>query len=267
MTKRATRRYPDSKVPEITPWFWATKIIMTATGEAISDAMNQQLGPAIAVPIMLVVLVATLRWQLKQPGYRAWPYWSVVAAVSVFGTSAADGFHVGLGWPYWLSSGFYAVVLAAIFMYWYRSEGTLSIHSVINRRREQLYWLTVLATFALGTAVGDFTATNLGLSYFPSFLLFGLIILVPLVLWTRFNVNAIFCFWFAYTITRPFGASWADWNDQVRGGLNIGQIPTAIYLGAIALALVLYMSSRRIGSRPQPAKPMPVESAAATVPV
>lgn len=250
-SKRTTSRYVDGKVPEITPWFWATKIIMTATGEAISDAMNQQLGPAIAVPIMVIVMAVTLRWQLGQERYRTWPYWSVVAAVSVFGTSAADGFHVGLGWPYWLSSGFYAVVLAGIFVYWYRSEGTLSIHSIINPHRERLYWLTVLATFALGTAVGDFTATNLGLSYFPSFVLFGVIILIPLGLRYRLGVNSIFCFWFAYTITRPFGASWADWNDQVSGGLNLGQIPTAIYLGTIALGLVLYMSRRRIGYRPE----------------
>lgn len=165
----------------------------------------------------------------------------------MFGTSAADSFHVGLGWPHWLSSGSYSVVLACIFVYWYRCEGTLSIHSIVNPRRERLCWLTVLAPFALGTAVGDFTATNLGLSYFPSFVLFGVIILIPLGLRYRLGVNRIFCFWFAYTITRPFGASWADWNDQVSGGLNLGQILTAIYLGTIALGLVLYTSSRRIG--------------------
>lgn len=263
-SNRNPSQYLDSKVPEITPWFWATKIIMTATGEAISDAMNQQLGPAIAVPIMVILMGVTLRWQLKQDRYRTWPYWSVVAAVSVFGTSAADAFHVGLGWPYWLTSGFYAAILASIFLYWYRSEGTLSIHSIINQRRERLYWLTVLATFALGTAVGDFTATNVGLSYFPSFVLFGSIILIPLVLWSRFDVNAIFCFWFAYTITRPFGASWADWNDMVSGGLNLGQIPTSIYLGVISLGLVLYMSNRRVGFRPEPVQTAHAEGAVAT---
>jgi uncharacterized membrane-anchored protein len=264
LQRRTTSRYSAPKVPEITPWFWTTKIVMTAAGEATSDAMNQQLGPAIAVPIMLIFMAATLRWQLKQDRYRTAPYWSVVAAVSVFGTSAADGFHVGLGWPYWLSSTFYAAILACIFVYWYRNEGTLSIHSIINPRREQLYWLTVLATFALGTALGDFTATDAGLSYFPSFLLFGGIILIPLALWSRFGVNPIFCFWFAYTITRPFGASWADWNDQVYGGLNIGQIPTAIYLGIISLCLVVYMRRRRIGFRPEAAGTVPAGSAVAT---
>jgi uncharacterized membrane-anchored protein len=253
----ASTEQHSTKVPEITPWFWATKIVMTAMGEAISDAMNQQLGPAIAVPIMAIAMALTLRWQFRQDRYRTLPYWSVVAAISVFGTSAADGFHVGLGWPYWLSSAFYAVILACVFGYWYRSEGTLSIHSIINRRREQLYWLTVLATFALGTALGDFTATNAGLEYFPSFVLFGAVIVIPLVLRYRLGVNSIFCFWFAYTITRPFGASWADWNEQPihSAGLNLGQIPTAIYLALIAAGLVTYMLTQRVGLRTSTAGP------------
>jgi uncharacterized membrane-anchored protein len=250
MSTTTTRRhYVHAKVPEtITPWFWATKILMTATGEAISDAMNQQLGPAISVPIMIILIIAALRWQLPQDRYRTLPYWSVVGAVSIFGTSAADSFHVGLGWSYAVTSPMFALILAITFVYWHRSEGTLSIHSIINRRRERLYWFTVLATFALGTAAGDLTAVVLHLDYLPSFLLFGVIILIPLVLWRR-GVNAVFTFWFAYTITRPFGASWADYSDFPihQGGLNLGQIPTSIYLGLITIALVGYMHARRIG--------------------
>ncbi|HTU28419.1 MAG TPA: hypothetical protein VMF07_03495 [Solirubrobacteraceae bacterium] len=247
----ATRadRYVHAKVPEdITPWFWATKIAMTATGEAISDAMNQQLGPAIAVPIMLILLAVTLRWQMRQDRYRTLPYWSVVAAVSIFGTSAADAFHVGIGMPYWSTTLMYGVIVTAIFIFWYRHEGTLNIHSIVNRRRERYYWLTVLGSFALGTATGDFTATGLHLDYLGSFLVFGAVILIPLVLWRR-GVNPVFTFWFAYTITRPFGASWADYSDMPihQAGLNLGQIPTAIYLGLITAALVAYMQARRIG--------------------
>jgi uncharacterized membrane-anchored protein len=251
MTTRTERQFDHTKVPEITPWFWATKILMTATGEAISDAMNQQLGPAIAVPLMIILMVVTLRWQFHQDRYRTLPYWSVVGAVAVFGTSAADGFHVGLGWAYTVTSGMYAVILAAVFIYWYRSEGTLSIHSIFTRSRERIYWVTVLATFALGTAAGDLTATVLHLDYLPSFLLFGAIILIPLVLYRR-AVNAVFTFWFAYTITRPFGASWADYSDMPinQAGLNLGQIPTAIYLGLISLALIALMEIRRVGYPP-----------------
>jgi uncharacterized membrane-anchored protein len=238
----------QAKVPQITPWFWATKILMTATGEAISDAMNQQLGAGIAVPIMIILMAIALRWQLRQDRYRTLPYWGVVGAVSIFGTSVADGFHVGLGWSYAVTTPMFAAILAIIFLYWHRSEHTLSIHSIVNRRRERLYWLTVLATFALGTAAGDLTATVLHLDYLPSVLLFGVIILIPLVLYRR-GVDAVFTFWFAYTITRPLGASWADYSDMPihQAGLNLGQIPTAIYLGLISLALVGYMLARRIG--------------------
>jgi uncharacterized membrane-anchored protein len=247
-TTTTTRQHEHTKVPEITPWFWATKILMTATGEAISDAMNQQLGPAIAVPIMILLMAVALRWQLRQDRYRTLPYWGVVAAVSIFGTSVADSFHVGLGWSYADTTPMFALILAVIFAHWYRSEGTLSIHSIFTRRRENMYWLTVLATFALGTAAGDLTATVLHLDYLPSFLLFGGVILIPLVLYGQ-GMNAVFTFWFAYTITRPFGASWADYSDMPihQAGLNLGQVPTAIYLALISIGLVTYMRARRVG--------------------
>ena len=252
MRRPSLTEYEHTKVPEITPWFWATKIAMTATGEAISDAMNQQLGAGIAVPIMLIVMLLAYRWQMRQDRYRTLPYWSVVGGVAIFGTSTADGFHVGLGWSYAVTTAMFAVILAIVFVSWYRSEGTLDIHSIFSRRRERFYWLTVLATFALGTAAGDFTATVLHLDYLPSFLLFGVLILIPLVLRLRFAVNAVFCFWFAYTLTRPFGASWADYSDMPihQAGLNLGQIPTSIYLGLISIALITYMYVRQVGSRP-----------------
>lgn len=252
MKRPSRQQYVHTKVPEITPWFWATKIVMTATGEAISDAMNQQLGAGIAVPIMIILMGVALRWQLRQDRYRTLPYWSVVGAVAIFGTSAADAFHVGLGWSYAVTTPMFAIILAIIFTLWYRGEGTLDIHSIFNRRRERFYWWTVLGTFALGTAAGDLTATVLHLDYLPSFLLFGGIILIPLVLRFRLGVNAVFTFWFAYTITRPFGASWADYSDMPinQAGLNLGQIPTAIYLGLISIALVSYMYAKQVGCRP-----------------
>ena len=258
MSATRSRHHEHTKVPEITPWFWATKILMTATGEAISDAMNQQLGAGIAVPLMIIAMGLTLRWQLRQDRYRTLPYWSVVGAVAVFGTSAADGFHVGLGWAYTVTSGMYAVILAAVFVYWYRSEGTLSIHSIFTRRRERIYWVTVLATFALGTATGDLTATVLHLDYLPSFLAFGAIILIPLGLYLWTPASPVFTFWFAYTVTRPFGASWADYSDMPinQAGLNLGQIPTAIYLALISLALIALMERRGVGYPPARVEPV-----------
>lgn len=246
---RRNRNYRATKIPDVSPWFWASKILLTATGEAISDAMNQQLGPAIAFPIMLILVVGTLWWQFRQDHYKTVQYWAVVAAIAIMGTSIADGLHIGSGLPYTVTFVIFAAVLGLVLRGWYRSEGTLDIHSITNRRRERFYWGTVLATFTLGTAAGDMTATSLHLDYLPSFLLFGAIILIPWALFRWAHLSGVFCFWFAYTITRPFGASWADYSDQPihQAGLNLGQIPTAIYLGCISLALVLYMGRARIG--------------------
>jgi uncharacterized membrane-anchored protein len=254
-----------TKVPEITAFFWVTKILTTAMGEATSDFMNSALGPAIAVPLMLIGLVVALKLQFNKPGYNAWNYWLVVVMVAVFGTSAADALHVGFGIPYTVSSSFYLVVLAAVFTAWYRSEKTLSIHSIYTRRREQYYWATVLATFALGTAAGDMTATSFHIGYLASGIMFASIIALPAVAHRWFGLNSILAFWFAYIITRPLGASFADWLDATRhlGGLNLGQGPVALAFAVVMVGFIAYLAATRIdvehdpavaaGAQPQPA--------------
>jgi uncharacterized membrane-anchored protein len=237
-----------AKVPEITVFFWATKILTTAMGEATSDFMNAALGPAIAVPLMLIGLVVALKRQFKSPGYNAWNYWLVVVMVAVFGTSCADALHVGFGIPYTVSSTFYLVVLGVVFMAWYRSEKTLSIHSIYTRRREQFYWGTVLATFALGTAAGDMTATNWNLGYLSSGILFVSLFALPAIAYRWFGLNSIFAFWFAYIMTRPLGASFADWMDATtrKGGLALGTGQVAVGLAVVMVGFIAYLAATRI---------------------
>jgi uncharacterized membrane-anchored protein len=244
-----------TRVPEITIFFWVTKILTTAMGEATSDFMNSALGPAIAVPLMLIGLVVALKFQFKQPSYKAWSYWLVVVMVAVFGTSAADALHVGFGIPYTVSTSFYLVVLSVVFIAWYRSEKTLSIHSIYTRRREQFYWATVLATFALGTAAGDMTATSFHIGYLASGIMFVSIIALPAVAHRWFGLNSILAFWFAYIITRPLGASFADWLDATRhlGGLNLGQGPVALGFAVVMLAFIAYLAVSRIDVKRDPA--------------
>ncbi|MCW3018811.1 MAG: putative rane-anchored protein [Solirubrobacterales bacterium] len=244
----ARARRALTKVPEITIFFWITKVLTTAMGEATSDFMNQALGPAIAVPIMLVGLTVALKIQLRARTYSAWPYWFVVIMVAVFGTSAADALHVGFGIAYPVSSAFYLVVLAAIFTAWYRSERTLSIHSIYTARRERFYWGTVLATFALGTAAGDMTATSMHLGFLSSGVLFGSLIALPAFAYRRLGLNSIAAFWFAYVMTRPLGASFADWLDTSHrvGGLNWGAGPVAVGLAVAMLAFIAYLAITRI---------------------
>jgi uncharacterized membrane-anchored protein len=235
------------KVPEITVYFWVIKALSTAMGESTSDYLVHRLHPVPAVLFGFFGFVAALSLQFSMRRYMAWTYWLAVVGVGVFGTMAADVLHVGFGVPYPVSSILYGVVLLAVFISWQRTEKTLSIHSVDSPRREAFYWAAVVATFAMGTAVGDLTATTFHLGYFASGLLFASVIAVPAVGYWRFGWSAIFSFWFAYVATRPVGASFADWmgKPQSVGGLGWGDGTVALTLTIIIFCLVAYLAITR----------------------
>src|SRR6201995_662711 len=211
------------KVPEITLIFWVLKLLTTGMGEAMSDFMGQHSVP-IAGAVGIFGLAFALWLQFRTPEYRAPVYWFAVMMVAIFGTMAADGIHDGANIPYSVTTPVFAAVVAATFLLWHRTEGTLSIHSITTRRREAYYWTAVLATFALGTAAGDLTAYSLNLGFWESALLFGAIIAVPAIGWWRFNLNPTIAFWAAYVVTRPIGASFADWfgKPHSQSGLGLG---------------------------------------------
>ncbi|MCQ4080065.1 hypothetical protein NGB36_05525 [Streptomyces sp. RB6PN25] len=243
----APARHALSKVPEVTAYFWITKVLTTGMGEAASDFLARVLGNFVAVGVGGLAFVAALVLQFSVRRYVAWVYWTAIVMVSVFGTMAADALHVGLGVPYLISTPFFMVALAVIFAVWYATEKTLSIHSIHTRRREAFYWATVLATFALGTAAGDLTASTFGLGYLASGILFAVVIAVPAVAHGRFGLGAILAFWFAYIITRPLGASFADWMavDRSRGGLNLGLGPVTLVWTLAILGFVGYLAVSR----------------------
>jgi len=240
-------RQAASKVPQITVFFWIIKILTTAQGEATSDWLVYKIDPFLAVAIAGIILVVALALQFRARRYRAWIYWFTVDMVAIFGTMAADGMHIKLGIAYSLSSSFFAVVLAVVLVCWYVTEKTLSIHSIRTRRREAFYWATVLSTFALGTALGDMTATTLHLGYLTSGIMFTLIFAVPGVAHRFLRLNAIAAFWFAYIVTRPLGASYADWMGVPHsvGGLGFGRGPVAIVLTVPIIAFVAYLAITR----------------------
>ncbi|WP_042422017.1 COG4705 family protein [Streptacidiphilus anmyonensis] len=236
-----------SKVPEVTVVFWVVKVLTTGMGETTSDFLVKTFNPFLVVPAAGVVLAVALAVQLLAKRYSAAVYWFAVVMVSVFGTMAADVLHVQLGIPYVVSTGFFAVVLAAVLGLWYATEKTLSIHSITTRRRELFYWATVLTTFALGTATGDMTASTLKLGYFSSGVLFAVLIAIPTVGHWKLGLNAIFAFWFAYIVTRPLGASFADWMgvSHGRGGLDWGTGPVSLVLAALIAVFVGYLAVSR----------------------
>jgi uncharacterized membrane-anchored protein len=235
------------RVPEITAYFWAIKALSTAMGESTSDYLVHAMDPKVAVVLGFIGFLAVLALQFWMRRYNPWTYWLAVVAVGVFGTMAADVLHVGFGVPYIVSTVIYAVALVAVFAGWYRTEGTLSIHSVDTPRREMFYWAAVVATFAMGTALGDLTATTFGLGYFASGLLFAAVIAVPAIGYFRFGWNPILSFWLAYVATRPLGASFADWmgKPQSAGGLGWGDEPVAIGLTIAIFCLVAFLAITR----------------------
>jgi uncharacterized membrane-anchored protein len=232
------------RVPEITALFWVVKGLSTAMGESTSDFMVHIMPPVAAVLLGFVGFVVALLFQFRMARYMAWTYWLAVVMVGTFGTMAADVLHVGLGVPYTASSILYAVVLAAIFLTWRRTEHTLSIHGINTPRRELFYWAVVVATFAMGTALGDFTAYTLHLGYFPSAVIFAALIAIPAIGYRWAHWNAVFSFWFAYVITRPLGASIADGlaKPHAAKGLGLGSGWVALAFGSVIVALVAYLS-------------------------
>jgi uncharacterized membrane-anchored protein len=237
-----------SKVPEITAIFWVIKLLSTALGESTSDYLVAIISPVVAVGIGAVALAGALAIQFRSTRYVPWIYWLCVVMVAITGTMAADVLHKQFGVPYAVSTPFFAVVLSAVFILWYRSEGTLSIHSITSFRRETFYWATVMATFAMGTALGDLTAHTLSLGYFASAVLFGALLIVPAVGYWRFHLNEVVAFWFAYILTRPLGASIADWlgKPHAVSGLGLGDGWVSVGFAIVIIGLV--------ASLPEPAK-------------
>jgi uncharacterized membrane-anchored protein len=265
------------KVPELTIYFWVIKVLTTGMGETTSDFFVHRYNPYLVVVLGAAALAVSLIWQLSIRRYDAWPYWLAVSMVAVFGTMAAGILHVYLGVPYILSATIYAVSLAVIFGLWYLSEKTLSVHSIYTRRRELFYWAAVLATFAMGTAVGDMTAVSFHLGFLASGILFVFVIAIPAVAYALFGWNEIVAFWFAYIITRPLGASFADWLavPANQGGLNLGKGTISIALWLLIIAFVptrrsaIVTSSQLRGStraRPEGRLPSPVPHPLRTTP-
>lgn len=249
---RAARLWPipqGVKVPAITLGFWVLKVLTTGTGEAASDYLVDR-NAVVSVLLGAVALVACLVLQLRTRVHRAVPYWLAVSAVAVFGTMAADVVHIVLGLGYTVTSVGYTLGVIGVFGVWFLVERTLDVHSITTRRRELFYWVAVLATFALGTAVGDFSAITADLGFLPSAVLYAVLIAVPAVAW-RAGASPVLTFWAAYVLTRPLGASIADWAGKPAGstGLGLGDGPVALVGAALIVALVL-REVRRESVRP-----------------
>jgi len=246
LVRRMWARPIAAKVPEIIALFWAVKILTTAGGEATSDFLAHY-GNFVGGGAELLVFVIGLVLQFGTKRYRAFAYWWLAFSIAIFGTGVADFLHLDVHISYAGTTVLWAAILGFIFWLWHHQERTLSIHSIHTRRREFFYWSTVFATFALGTALGDYTAFVLNLGYLASGFMFAVAIVLPGLARRLFGLNPVLAFWIAYVLTRPLGASFADWVSKPHrlGGIAFGDGPTAALCFLAVAALVGYLAVAR----------------------
>jgi uncharacterized membrane-anchored protein len=234
-----------NKVPEVTVWFWVIKVLSTTVGETFADFLSGLgLGLAGTTMVMTVAFLAVLVWQFRTRQYVPGVYWLTVVLISVVGTLITDNLTDALGVPLEASTAVFTVALAATFAVWYRSERTLSIHSIVTVRREAFYWLAILFTFALGTAAGDLVSERFGVGYWATALIVALLIAAVAVSHRIFGAGAVLTFWIAYVLTRPLGASLGDGLAQPRadGGLGLGTTWTSLLFLVTIVAVVAYLA-------------------------
>ena len=238
-----------NKVPEITLVFWLIKMMSTTVGETAADFMifNFKLGLPVTSLIMTLLFLIVLVIQLKAKEYIPWKYWLTVVFVSILGTLITDNMTDNLGIPLSYSTIGFSVVLAVVFAVWYAREKTLSIHHIDTFARELFYWVAILATFALGTAAGDWFAEGLNIGYQNSTLIFaGGIALITTGFYV-FKLDAVLCFWLAYILTRPLGAALGDWLSQPisNGGLELGVTSISVVFLLMIVGLVGYETVKK----------------------
>ena len=249
MTEASKEPPAWSKVPEVTAYFWVIKILATTVGETAADLLAVRLGLGLTATSLILtgVFAVALVVQLRAAHYIPAPYWLTVVLISVVGTLISDNLVDGMGVSLVTTSIAFASILAVVFLAWNRNEGTLSIHSIVTRRRELFYWLAILFTFALGTSAGDLVAEWLDLGYGVAALAFAGSIALDFIAYRFSLAGPILSFWIAYILTRPLGASIGDFlaKPQIAGGMGWGTIYTSLLFVTLILALVALLTVTR----------------------
>ncbi|OIK10338.1 hypothetical protein BIV60_21560 [Bacillus sp. MUM 116] len=239
-----------NKVPQVTIFFWIIKILCTTVGETFADFINFNLGVGLTITtiIMGIAFFISLFLQFRTTKYVPGIYWLTVVLISVFGTLVTDNLTDSMGVPLEVSTIVFSVLLGLTFLFWYLSEKTLSIHSIFTRKREVFYWLTILFTFALGTAVGDLYSEQLGFGYLNTGINVIVIIACVFLAWKFLKLDGILAFWIAYILTRPLGASLGDYLSQQKnnGGLGLGTTVTSVIFLIAILAIIIFLAVTKI---------------------
>jgi uncharacterized membrane-anchored protein len=235
-----------NKVPQITVFFWIIKVLSTTVGETLADFLSTKLGLGLIVTSWVIsgLFVIALAVQLTRNRYVPAVYWTVVVLVSVVGTLVSDTLVDKLGFGLQTTTIAFSCALAVVFVVWYASEKTLSVHWIATTKRELFYWAAILFTFALGTSAGDLLAEKSGAGYGLAALMFASLIALTALAYYVFKIDAVLAFWIAYILTRPLGASMGDLLAQARsdGGLGLGTTVTSAIFLLVIVALVTYLT-------------------------
>jgi uncharacterized membrane-anchored protein len=237
-----------SKVPQVTLMFWVVKILATTVGETGGDALSMQLnlGYAVATMIFLAFFVVTLAIQLASRRYHPLAYWLVVVATTTVGTTTSDYLDRTVGLGYVKSSALLLAGVIVVLLVWRFTTGRLEFEDIRSRREEFFYWLTILVSNTLGTALGDFMATTTGLGFEGGALVFAALLVVVAILHFRTRIAPAVLFWSAYVLTRPLGATLGDTltKPHQQGGLALGQMQSSLVIAACMAVGVGFMWAR-----------------------
>jgi len=237
-----------TKVPEITLLFWIIKIAATTLGETGGDAlsMSLNLGYLVSTGIFAVLFVFAVWMQISAHRFHPALYWFAIIASTTVGTTLADFADRSLGIGYTGGSALLLTLLLASLFTWYRAEGTISVRTVNTPRVEIFYWVTIMFSQTLGTALGDWTADTAGVGYIGGVYIFGglLLLVVAAYFWTR--ISRVALFWIAFVLTRPLGAVVGDFLDKPveHGGLAISRFVASGALLAFIVLCCLFIPQR-----------------------
>lgn len=237
-----------SKVPAVTLVFWLIKIFATTLGETAGDAvsMSMNLGYLLSTGIFAVIFIVMVAAQISSKQFWPFLYWTTIIATTTVGTTLADFADRSLGIGYAGGSSILLALLLASLYTWHRTLGTIAVNSVSSPQSEMFYWVTIMFSQTLGTALGDWTSDSAGMGYLGSAALFGALLGLIAVAYYRTNISRTALFWAAFILTRPLGAVLGDFLDKpiIKGGLDLSRYSASAVLLILIIGCIVFFPQK-----------------------
>lgn len=236
------------KVPEVTLVFWIIKIAATTLGETGGDAvsMSMNLGYLVGTAIFAAIFIVMVIAQIKARGFHPFLYWVTIIATTTVGTTMADFADRSLGIGYAGGTSILVVLLVSSLILWYYTLGSISVNSVSSPKAEMFYWITIMFSQTLGTALGDWTADTAGLGFEGGAILFSILLAIVAAMYFWSRISHTILFWLAFVLTRPLGAVVGDFLDKplAQGGLDLSRYSATTSLLVFIVACIILFPHR-----------------------